>query len=91
MPKERSRLAAAAHGANIPAMKRPTIMDFGHLTPAERMELAEQLWDSLADIDTPLTEPQVNELRRRRAALAADTDGGVPWEPLLDEIERHGG
>lgn len=43
--------------------------DFSHLTPAERLELAEQLWDSLNADAIPVTGPQAAELRRRRALL----------------------
>lgn len=66
------------------------ILDFSHLTPDERIELAGQLWDSL---DPAALEPdaaQVAELRRRRAELAADGDPGEPWEQVLDEIAERG-
>ena len=65
------------------------LFDFSHLSPAERIELAEQLWDSLDPAATPLTDEQAAELRRRRAELDADGDPGEPWEQALDEIERH--
>ena len=44
--------------------------DFSDLTPDERIQLAEDLWDSLsADASTvPLTEPQARELDRRLEA-----------------------
>lgn len=67
-----------------------SIIDFSHLTPAERIELAEQLWDSLEPrerAETALAGEQLAELRRRRAALDADGDPGEPWEAVLDEIE----
>ena len=66
------------------------IIDFSHLTPAERIELAEQLWDSLEPRereDLALADEQLTELRRRRAALDADGDVGEPWEAVLDQIE----
>ncbi|HEX8429692.1 MAG TPA: addiction module protein [Longimicrobium sp.] len=66
------------------------IIDFSHLTPAERIELAEQLWDSLEPqnrADLGLSDEQVVELRRRRAALDLDGDPGEPWEAALDRIE----
>jgi putative addiction module component (TIGR02574 family) len=66
------------------------LFDFSHLSPAERIELAEQLWDSLDASAAPLTDDQAAELRARRAALEADRDPGEPWEQALDEIERHG-
>jgi len=66
------------------------IFDFSHLTPAERIELAEQLWDSLEPQSIELTADQVAELRRRRAALAKDGAPGQPWQEALDEIEERG-
>jgi putative addiction module component (TIGR02574 family) len=56
------------------------ILDFSHLTPDERIELAEQLWDSLPVSEQQPTEPVLDELRRRRAALEADGDPGEPWD-----------
>jgi putative addiction module component (TIGR02574 family) len=67
------------------------LFDFSHLSPAERIELAEQLWNSLEPSATVLTDDQAAELRRRRAELDADGDPGEPWEQALDGIERHGG
>ena len=66
------------------------ILDFSHLTPEERIELAEQLWDSLDPAATALSDEQAAELRRRRAELDADGDPGESWEQAIDEIERHG-
>ena len=66
------------------------LFDFSHLSPAERIELAEQLWDSLDPAAAAPTDEQAAELRRRRAELDADGDPGEPWEQALDEIERHG-
>ncbi len=45
------------------------ILGFSHLAPAERIELAEQLRDSLEPQSVELTTDQVAELRRRRVAL----------------------
>ena len=66
------------------------ILDFAHLTPAERIKLAEQLWDSLPIEEHQPSEPDIAELRRRRAELAADGDLGEPWEVVLKEIGERG-
>ncbi|HMU62854.1 MAG TPA: addiction module protein [Gemmatimonadales bacterium] len=66
------------------------IFDFSHLTPAERIELAEQLWDSLEPQNIEMGPEQAAELRRRRAALAKDGAPGQPWQEALDEIEERG-
>ena len=70
-------------------MAQPLI-DFSHLSPAERIELAEQLWDSVEPTAVAPTEAQLAELRRRRAELAADGDPGEPWERVMEEIEERG-
>ena len=67
-----------------------SIIDFSHLTPAERIELAEQLWDSLSPDAVAPDEEVTAELRQRRAALETDGDPGEPWEQVLDEIEERG-
>jgi putative addiction module component (TIGR02574 family) len=67
------------------------IFDFSHLTPAERIELAEQLWDSLEAEDTTPSEDEVNHVRVRRAELDSDGDPGQPWEQVIDEIAERGG
>ncbi len=66
------------------------IFDFSHLTPEERIELAEQLWDSLDPTALTPTPEQAGELRRRRAALGADGALGHPWREALDELETGG-
>jgi len=66
------------------------ILDFSHLTPDERIELAAQLWDSLGADAVGPDEEQVAEIRRRRAALAADGDPGEPWDRVLNEIAERG-
>ncbi len=71
-------------------MPQADLFDFSHLTSAERIELAEQLWDSLPVEAIEPTESQLAEIRRRRAELDTDGDPGEPWEKVLDEIEEYG-
>jgi putative addiction module component (TIGR02574 family) len=55
------------------------------LTPAERIELAEDLWDSVAgnpgDLP-PLTDKERAEVDRRLAKHARDPDAAVAWEDV---------
>lgn len=67
------------------------LFDFSHLTPAERIELAEQLWDSLDPGAVVLSPEDVVELRKRRVELDGDGDPGEPWQQVIDEIEERGG
>ncbi len=69
---------------------RPTDLDISKLSVAERIQLAEDLWDSVA-AETggiPLTEAQASELDRRLAAFALDPEAGESWEVVRDRLEQ---
>ena len=57
--------------------------DFSELSVAERIQLVEDLWDSIAeDADIPLTDAQKAELDRRLEDLERNPDAGEPWEAV---------
>lgn len=66
------------------------IFDFSHLSPEERIQLAEELWDSLEPSAVPPTPELAAELRRRREEYQRDGDPGQPWQDALDDIEQRG-
>jgi putative addiction module component (TIGR02574 family) len=51
---------------------------------AERLQLVEDLWDSLAQEDAQLPTPawKRDELRRRKEHLQQDPDSGRTWEQV---------
>ena len=55
-----------------------------HLSVTERIQLAQELWDSIAPSaeQLPLTEAQRQELDRRLAVLQANPDNVIPWEEV---------
>jgi putative addiction module component (TIGR02574 family) len=65
--------------------------DFSKLDPSERLQLVEQLWDSLTPEQVPLTAAQAEEIDRREALHQADPTRGRPWREALDEIEKRRG
>jgi len=70
---------------------RATDLDFSRLSVAERIQLAEDLWDSVA-ADTgelPLTEAQSAELDRRLADLERDPSAGESWSVVRARVEQH--
>ena len=71
-------------------MANRQVLDFSHLTPAERIELAEQLWDSLDAATLPLPADHVKELRERRTRLD-EAPPGQAWREALDDLEKRGG
>ena len=67
-----------------------TDLDSSKLSIAERIQLAEDLRDSIA-ADTgelPLTEAQTAELERRLADLERHPGAREPWEVVRARIER---
>lgn len=56
---------------------------------SERIQLVEDIWDSIADETAgglPLSAEQRAELHRRRAEHEADPSSGVPWEHVRAEL-----
>lgn len=66
------------------------------LSPAERLDLLERLWDSLSDTPArvPMTDPQKAELNRRLDGLEDDVEKGrvlgVPWDEVVRQIRTRG-
>lgn len=61
-------------------------IDVKELSTEERLNLIEQIWDSLEDEDVPVTEAQKAELDRRIEEMDRDGKRGIPWEDVLDRI-----
>lgn len=64
-------------------------LDFRTLSIAERIQLVEDIWDSIA-ADAPesvgLTNAQRDEVRRRFTAHDADPGSAVPWDSVRAEL-----
>jgi putative addiction module component (TIGR02574 family) len=63
------------------------------LSPAERIQLVEDLWDSLATNpqDVPMPDWQKDELDRREEEYANNPNLSVSWEEAQARIRsRHG-
>lgn len=78
--------SSRGNGAVV-ATKR-SIIDIETLTEAERIQLAEDLWDSIAPDSPELALPPWMEtlLDERLAELERDPDSGEPWEAVVQEI-----
>jgi putative addiction module component (TIGR02574 family) len=63
--------------------------DFSHLSPAERLTLIEELWDSIEPTEAvPLSPELVEELEARSAQAEADPTGGRPWDEVYRELKK---
>ncbi len=69
---------------------RTTDLDISKLSLAERIQLAEDLWDSVAadTSEVPLSEAQKAELDRRLADLERDPDAGESWDVVRARVEK---
>jgi putative addiction module component (TIGR02574 family) len=68
----------------------PSIFD---LSPAEKLQLVQDLWDDLAG--TPETVPihawQTQELQRRKANLLKNPGSRLSWEEVQERVRRRYG
>ena len=62
--------------------------ELARLTPRQRLDLIEHLWESLEDKDIPVTEAQRAELDRRIAGFDRDREHGIPWDQLKAELRQ---
>ena len=63
------------------------------LSPAEKIQLVEDLWDDVASNPdaVPVHDWQKAELERRKANLLANPSSGVSWDAVKRRVrERHG-
>jgi putative addiction module component (TIGR02574 family) len=58
------------------------------LSPGERLELVEVLWESLEPASIPVTEAQKRVLDERIAADDAEPDSGSSWSGVRERIEK---
>ena len=64
--------------------------EWKRLSIAERIELVEDIWDSIAEESDrlPLTDAQRAELDRRRALYEADPERTRTWSEVRERVER---
>ena len=66
------------------------LTDILQMSVAERIQLAEDIWDSIAAVPEalPLTDVERQELDRRLEAYARNPDEGIPWDELREKVRR---
>lgn len=74
-------------------MGKVPIEDLLKLSVSERIQLVEDLWDSIAaeQEHIPVPDGQKEELRRRLKEHEADPDSAIPWAEVRERLfEKYG-
>lgn len=68
----------------------PTNRSIFDLSPSEKLQLVEDLWDDLAASpeSVPVHEWQKEELARRKANLMKNLASGLTWEEVQRRVRR---
>jgi len=71
-------------------MARLTREEIQQLSVAERVQLAEEIWDSIAATpeQLPVTDAQREELDRRLVSHERESANVVPWEQVREKLQR---
>ncbi len=66
----------------------PTLANILHLSVAERIQLVEDIWDSIVAMpdSLPLTQTQREELDRRLGEYQQHPEANVSWEEVKGRI-----
>ena len=62
--------------------------ELARLSPAQRLDLFESLWERLEDEDISVTDAQRAELDRRIAGFDQDREHSISWDQLEAELQR---
>ena len=69
-------------------MSALTPEDINRMTPAERLSLIGDLWDSLGDADVPLLPAQRTELERRLARFDEEAARAITWDQFKAKLAK---
>ena len=70
-------------------MNQPEFAELFELPPAERLQLVEDLWDSLIPREAELPVPDwvANELRERKRRFDAEPESGMTWDAVVRSLD----
>jgi putative addiction module component (TIGR02574 family) len=66
------------------------LSDILEMSVAERIQLVEDIWDSIAAVPEaiPLTDEQRQELDRRLETYARNPEEGILWDELKKKVHK---
>ena len=64
------------------------LSDILQMSVAERIQLAQDIWDSITTVPEPLpvTETEREELDRRLVMYTQNPDEGISWDELKEKV-----
>lgn len=70
-------------------MNQPEFAELFELPLAERLQLVEDLWDSLIprEAELPVHDWVANELRERKRRFDADPESGMTWDEVVRSLD----
>ena len=76
--------------ASLKSMKTSVRREIFEMSPSERLQLVEELWDSIAaeSAAVPVTPEQRQELDRRLTDFERNPDSGDAWDNVKSRIQR---
>ncbi|MES2226183.1 MAG: addiction module protein [Pseudomonadota bacterium] len=71
-------------------ISKPEFAELFELPPAERLQLVEDLWDSLIprEADLPIADWVANELRERKKRFDANPESGMSWHEVVRSLDE---
>jgi len=76
------------NGGEMGSFAKKDILD---LSVSERIQLVQDIWDSIAQVpeSVPLTEEEKAEIDRRLDAYHSNPNAGSPWLLVQERIKSH--
>ncbi len=69
-------------------MTTTALSEITQLSVSERIQLAEDIWDTIASEDLPLPEMQQAELERRLQSYHANPQPGASWHDVQQRVQE---
>jgi putative addiction module component (TIGR02574 family) len=71
-------------------MASKLLQEIQKLSLDERLELIDEIWETIGDDSEPqpFTSEQLSELDRRIADQRKNPQASIPWEKVVEELDR---
>jgi len=73
---------------NVCVMNANLSAEIHRLSPAEKIQLVEDIWDQVAEAAQALPVPKAHQAELDRRLAATTGEAGRPWTEVRDELRR---